>query len=52
MDYGSRSGYAPCWPFRVRFDGFEWTSDMGPVAEWIFENVASLFWDGTIRLDR
>lgn len=45
------TGYAPCWPFRVKSkDGDEWESDMNPVIEFIWNYLFSFLWDGTIKV--
>jgi len=43
-------GYAPCWPFRMVYDGYGWFDDMNWFVSILFQYVFSLFWDGTIRI--
>jgi hypothetical protein len=45
-------GYAPRWPFRVKWNGDEWVDHMGPITSLIFEYIVSPFWDGTIKVKK
>ena len=45
-------GYAPCWPFRVRYEKGEWHDDMNPFVGFLWQYFIAPFWDGTIKVKK